>query len=101
MEAHDSTADECFSGACAVLLLFVGRRIFVANAGTARAVLVRQPAKRGQSLQAASLSAPHTLDREDERERVVSYGRPRRQAGRQASLTASLEQDHRQACTRY
>lgn len=67
-----------FSGSTCVAVLIVGNKVFCANVGDSRAVLVRSPKLHQQSaqshhnIQAIALNRDHKADEPDERQRIIA-----------------------------
>lgn len=63
---------EVATGVCAVVALLRDNRLYVANVGTCRALLVKS--REGRGLEVVQLSVEHSLANEDEFLRLVSLG---------------------------
>lgn len=63
-----------FSGSTCVSVLIVGTKIFCANVGDSRAVLIRAQQAHSDSIVAIPLNRDHKADEPDEEQRILKSG---------------------------
>lgn len=70
----DSRINLRFSGSTCVSVLIVGTKVFCANVGDSRAVLVRALQPPTDQIMAIPLNRDHKADEPDEEARIVKHG---------------------------